>query len=101
MNDLAQPCRVPARDTQCYRLLLAMQTGERLTVAKALSKYGVYALSQRCGELKRMGWPVDSVMKTLGDGKRVAEYSLRPFLDAAGIDGCKASITVYREPAHT
>ena len=78
-----------------------MQDGERLTVAKALSEYGVYALSQRCGELRKMGWPIKSAMKTLKNGKRVAEYSLNsvsePFSDAVGVDGCKATMTVYTE----
>lgn len=58
---LAAPCRVPDRETQHYRLLSAMQRGERLTVAKALMEYGVYALSQRMGDLRReYGWPIQS-----------------------------------------
>lgn len=72
---LEQPCRVPERGTQAYTLLMAMQRGERLTVARALSQYGVYALSQRVGELKRAGWPIKAEMVTLGKA-RVAEYSL-------------------------
>ena len=70
-------CRVPDADTQCYALLQAMQRGERLTVAKAMYEYGVYALSQRCGELRvKWGWPIRSTMIELPNGKRVAEYSL-------------------------
>lgn len=68
------PVRVPKQDTQHYALLKAMQRGERLTVAKALSEYGVYALSQRVGELKRMGWPIRSRMVTVESGARIAEY---------------------------
>ena len=44
--DLIAPCRVPERGTQCYELLMAMQRGARLTVAKAITEHGVYALSQ-------------------------------------------------------
>ena len=59
--DLIAPCRVPERGTQCYELLMAMQRGARLTVAKALTEHGVYALSQRCGELRdEYGWPIQS-----------------------------------------
>lgn len=58
--DLLIECKVPERGTQCYELLIAMQRGVRLTVAKALTEYGVYALSQRCGDLRDMGWPIQS-----------------------------------------
>ena len=74
--NFAPPCEVPAKGSQCRTLLEAMQRGEYLSVYDALSKYGVYALSQRCGELRRMGWPIQSQMKTLPNGKRVAIYSL-------------------------
>lgn len=59
--DLIAPCRIPERGTQCYELLMAMKRGVRLTVAKALNEYGVYALSQRCGNLRdEYGWPIKS-----------------------------------------
>jgi hypothetical protein len=56
------PVRVPEKGTQCYELLRAFQRGERLSVKVALDQYGVYALSQRVGELRRMGWPIVDVM---------------------------------------
>ena len=68
--------KVPEKGTQCHTLLLAMQRGERLTVAEALSRYGVYALSQRMGELKRMGWPIESEMVEVKPGTRVARYRM-------------------------
>lgn len=53
----------------------AFDRGERLTVASALSSYGIYALSQRCGELwKKCGYPVDSVTIETASGKHVSEY---------------------------
>ena len=64
----------PAAGTQCYELLAALQRGERLTVAEALTRYGIYALSQRAGELRRAGWPVVSEMVKVESGKRVAQY---------------------------
>lgn len=72
----APKCVVPDPETQCGVLLRAMQRGQRLTVAVALAEYGVYALSQRCTDLRRMGWPVQSRMISTPSGKRVAEYSL-------------------------
>ena len=41
---------------QLRDILRELQTGRRLTVALALSELGVYALSQRIGELRRLGW---------------------------------------------
>lgn len=70
----APRCTVPDPDTQCGQLLRAMQAGKRLTVAVALTEYGVYALSQRCTDLRRMGWPVSSRTITTPSGKRVSEY---------------------------
>lgn len=53
--------RIPDRGTQCYELLMALQQGVHLTVAKALMEHGVYALSQRMGDLRReYGWPIKS-----------------------------------------
>lgn len=74
--ELIAECRVPERGTQCYELLMALKNGERLTVARALMQYGVYALSQRMGDLRRRyGWPVKSRMVDVGTAT-VAEYYL-------------------------
>lgn len=75
--DLLEPkCRVPERGTQSYEILMVLQAGGRLTVAKALTELGVYALSQRIGELKKMGWPILSKPVTTNGGARIAEYRL-------------------------
>jgi len=59
--DLIVETRVPVRGTQLYELLMAMKQGSRLTVAKALTRHGVYALSQRMGDLRDdYGWPIKS-----------------------------------------
>ena len=71
-----QPVRVPERGTQAYEILMYLQRGGRLTVAKALTEFGVYALSQRCGELRRAGWPIRSRMIQANGGARIAEYWL-------------------------
>lgn len=66
----------PAAGTQLKTLLQALQRGEKLTVAQALTQYGCYALSQRMGDLKRMGWPVLTETITTKSGKRIAEYRM-------------------------
>ena len=61
--------------TQLEQLADALDRGERLTVAVALEKYGVYALSQRMGELARKwGYPVESRTIETPTGKHVSEY---------------------------
>ena len=61
--------------TQLQTLADAFDRNERLTVAIALEKYGIYALSQRCGELeKKWGYPLDSRFVDLPNGKRIKEY---------------------------
>lgn len=56
-------------------VLRALHGGKRLTIFRAMH-LGVGALSQECGRLRRLGWPVQSrSIKTAG-GSRVSEYSL-------------------------
>ena len=74
--ELEAVVRIPRKGTQHYELLTSMQAGERLTVAKALNEHGVYALSQRIGELKKMGWPIQSRTIETNGGARVSEYWL-------------------------
>lgn len=57
-------------------ILEYLKQGKRLTVLKAIKKFGCYALSQRIGELKGAGHPIRSKMIEVESGKRVAEYSL-------------------------
>lgn len=61
--------------TQLQILADAFDRGEHLTVLSAIQSYGVYALSQRCGELDRKwGYPVDSRTIKTPSGKHVSEY---------------------------
>lgn len=74
--ELKEPlrCTAPHPNTQAHTLLMAFYRNEKLTVAEALNKYGIYALSQRVGELKRLGWPISSKMIETTTGKHVAMY---------------------------
>lgn len=75
--DLLEPrFKVPERGGQLYEILVYLQSGGRLTMAKALTELGVGALSQRVGDLKRMGWPIQSRTIETNGGARVSEYFL-------------------------
>ena len=62
--------------SQCEAIYEHLLGGGTLTVAEALSKFGCYALSQRIGELKKDGVPIQSEMVKLPSGKRVAQYKM-------------------------
>ena len=55
-------------------LKAAFDAGAELTVAEALTRFGIYALSQRCGELDRAGYPIESEMIDLPNGKHCKRY---------------------------
>lgn len=75
--DLLEPrCKPLVRGTQHYEILMYLKNGGRLTVGKALAELNVYALSQRIGELKKQGWPIQSRTVETGGGARVSEYFL-------------------------
>ena len=39
------------KQSQCWQLVEYFRAGGSLTVAESLHKFGIYALSQRCGEV--------------------------------------------------
>ena len=71
-----QPKWPNAAATNQWAILEALMRHERLTVGIALEKYHVYALSQECGRLRKLHWPIKSEMVTLPSNKRVKEYWL-------------------------
>ncbi len=75
--DLLEPrCKPLTRGKQHYEIMMYLKAGGRLTVAKALRELEIYALSQRIGELKKQGWPIQSRTVETGGGARVSEYFL-------------------------
>ena len=62
--------------TQCDKLLAHFAAGGTLTVAEALTQFGVYALSQRVGDLKRDGVPIEAEMVDTAGGARIARYRM-------------------------
>lgn len=57
-------------------VLRELHRGRKLTPLDALRLCNVLSLSQRVGDLKRLGWKIKSTPKTLPSGSRVSEYSL-------------------------
>ena len=47
-----------------------------LTVAVALRQHGVYALSQECGRLRKLGWDIKGRMIKTSNGVHCKEYYL-------------------------
>ena len=63
--------------TQHELLIKHFSEGKSLTTGQALTQYGIYALSQRVGDLKKRGYPIESEMRELPNGKKVARYRFK------------------------
>jgi hypothetical protein len=63
--------------SQSEMILDYLKSGARLTVLEALQRFNCYALSQRIGEMKRSGYPIESRMIEVESGKHVAEYWMK------------------------
>jgi len=63
-------------ESQVETLRKYFESGGNLTVGEALTRFGVYALSQRCGDLRESGCNVQAEMIRLQNGKRIARYRL-------------------------
>ncbi len=61
--------------SQVETLMEAFDRGEKLTVLTALQKYNIYALSQRCGEIYKLGYPLHTESVKTPTGKWIAQYS--------------------------
>ncbi len=61
-------------ESQCKEILRYLAHGKTLTVVEAIERFGCYALSQRCGDLRKQGWPVRCRLVKLASGKRIGEF---------------------------
>ena len=64
---------------QRERILAALKRGAKITPLTAVDRFQCLALSQRMGELRRQGYPIQVTMIRTKTGKRVAQYSLPPW----------------------
>lgn len=60
--------------TQNEKVWTFLKRGSKLTQRRAL-RLGVDRLASRVHELKLLGYRVKAVIVTVGDGKRIAEYT--------------------------
>lgn len=74
--EFPRPCTVPRADIQRGMILRYFQDGGSLTVLEAIDRFGCYALSQRCGELIRSGWPIVKAWEETSSGARIKRYSM-------------------------
>ena len=70
----------PEHFSQRDHILEHLQAGAEITPLLALRLYGCFALSQRIGELKRLGHDIETVMTREGR-KQFATYRLRGQLE--------------------
>jgi hypothetical protein len=59
------------------QILRHLAKGQSLTPLEALNLFGCLSLSQRIGELKREGWPIESELVAIGHGKKVSRYTYK------------------------
>ena len=62
--------------TRQHRVLIAALKRRWYTSLEAAERLGVWALSQRCGELRRMGKKVVSKWIKTATGKRIKAYRI-------------------------
>lgn len=60
--------------SQRTQIINHLMTKGPLTVLTAIKYIGCYAISQRCGELRREGFAIESRWVELESGKKVKEY---------------------------
>lgn len=67
-------------DTTSHKALLLahLMTGQTITPLEALQLFNCLSCSQRLGDLRRAGVPVQSRTITTPTGKRVSQYWLEP-----------------------
>ncbi len=67
-------------DTNTHKALLLahLMTGAKITPLEALTRFKCLSCSQRLGDLRRAGIPIQSQFITTPTGKRIKEYWLEP-----------------------
>lgn len=67
-----------AGNSQAGQILRHLQTVGPLTSLDALTLFGCARLASRISDLKGKGYSIRARMVTVGNNKRVSEYSIRP-----------------------
>ncbi|RJX32314.1 MAG: hypothetical protein C4516_04230 [Oxalobacter sp.] len=72
-----------SQTNQCELLLARLKRGP-ITPLEALSELGIYRLGGRVYDLKQLGHTINSEIVAVGNGKRVARYTLVFTADEVG-----------------
>ncbi len=62
--------------TQNQQILSHLQTGKDITPLQALGLYGVYRLAARINDLRKQDVPIETVIRTDGQGRTYASYKM-------------------------
>ncbi len=63
-------------DNQKTQIINHLMTRGPLTVLEAMQYIRCYALSQRCGELRKEGFPIKDKWVVTDSGKKIKQYYL-------------------------
>jgi hypothetical protein len=64
-------------EAQCKQILRFLKSGGEVTTLQAIRKFGSIRLPARIWDLRQAGHAIDRQMVEVGEGKRVASYSMR------------------------
>lgn len=67
---------VPAEDTHCGIILRHIQRYGSITTLEAYDLYNITTCGQRCTDLRKKGWPIDSAWEKTPGGATVKRYSM-------------------------
>ena len=62
--------------TQNQQILSHMKTGKDITPLQAIGLYGVYRLAARINDLRKQDVPIETVIRTDGQGRTYASYKM-------------------------
>jgi hypothetical protein len=66
------------KESQNRQILAALENGQRLTAIDILYQFQSLRASGRIFDLRQQGHDIRTQMISLGNGKRVAQYSMKP-----------------------
>ncbi len=66
------------KESQNKQILSALENGQRLTAIDILYQFQSLRASGRIFDLRQQGHDIKTQMISLGNGKRVAQYSMKP-----------------------
>jgi len=62
--------------TQNQQILSHLKPGKDITPLQALGLYGVYRLAARINDLRKQDVPIETVIRTDGQGRTYASYKM-------------------------